>query len=190
MQASHDLCVRISYHRSLIVYLPASESFYHFDSSHGRNEHAAALTAGKFWQVLGKKGQFRRDLRCIVSPNGRTIHSDIPPMVVHPILTFYETHKTGAPVVDVYVACPQQENGYDCGMFVAGIAKHLTHTHVTRSAEAAAKVQQRLDTSGLRARVTQDYIDELRRRLRKRVKELAAELGSSSVASSSSSFSG
>lgn len=44
--------------RSLLVYLPASESFYHFDSSHGRNEHAASLTAGKFWQMLGKKGQW------------------------------------------------------------------------------------------------------------------------------------
>lgn len=83
-------------------------------------------------------------------------------------------------MVDVYVACPQQENGHDCGMFAAGIAKHLAHTHVTRSAEAAAKAQQRLDTSGLRARVTQDYVDELRRRLGKRVKELAAELGSPS----------
>lgn len=40
------------------MYLPASESFYHFDSSRGRNEHAASLTAGKFWQVLGKKGQW------------------------------------------------------------------------------------------------------------------------------------
>jgi Ulp1 family protease len=107
-------------------------------------------------------------------------------------------------VVDVYVACPQQENGYDCGMFAAAIAKHLAHTHVTASSSSAAsssssssfasttppatatattspkppQQRRRLDTSGLRARVTQDYIDELRRRLGKRVKELAAELGS------------
>lgn len=84
--------------------------------------------------------------------------------------------RAGKPVVDVYVACPQQENGYDCGMFAAGIAKHLAHTHATRP-EAAAQAK-RLDTTGLRARVTQDYIDELRRRVGKKVKELAAELGS------------
>lgn len=46
----------VTRHRSLLVYLPASESFYHFDSSQGRNEPAAALTAAKFWQMLGKKG--------------------------------------------------------------------------------------------------------------------------------------
>ena len=173
-----------SYHRSLLVYLPAPESFYHFDSSQGRNEHAAALTAGKFWQVLGKKGQFSHDdgLRRIVSPNGHTLSNEyqFDFSSVDPIYPLHKTHPTGAPVVDMYVACPQQENGYDCGMFAAGIAKHLAHTHVTRSAEAAAKAQQRLDTSGLRARVTQDYVDELRRRLGKRVKELAAELGSPS----------
>ncbi len=157
------------------MYVPASRSFYHFDSSQGRNEPAAALTAAKFWQMLGHTGAWHG-----VGPRSLPFAGWLIPFT-------NPKHTPGTPVVDVYVACPQQENGYDCGMFAAAIAKHLAHTHVTAPSSssstgtaattASPTRRRRLDTSGLRARVTQDYIDELRRRLGKRVRELAEQLG-------------
>lgn len=182
------------------MYLPAANAFYHFDSSLGRNQPAAELTAVKFWQMLGKTGALPANGACLLGALGCRVLSffsvdndgSATPYLV-PLALFCTSRPrplrrppharpttyacTGRPVVDVCVASPQQENGYDCGMFAAAVARHLAHAFVTAPSSSPSVQSPRLDTSGLRARVTQDYVDEFRRRAGKRVRELASELG-------------
>lgn len=54
------------------------------------------------------------------------------------------------------VDCPQQTNGYDCGMYMLMSTKLLAHN---------LEVQGRLDPACLRSHLTPDYITEQRRRV-------------------------
>jgi len=86
--------------------------------------------------------------------------------------------------VEAVRGCPQQENGYDCGMYVLSMTKYLAHLYVTEGGKEGGKEgEPKLDTTGLVARVTPDAIDEARRRIRLKVQQLAAGAGAGGGAS-------
>jgi Ulp1 family protease len=77
--------------------------------------------------------------------------------------------------VEAVKGCPQQENGYDCGMYVLSMAKYLAHLYVTEGGRGGGKEgSPKLDATGLAARVTPDAIDEARRRIGLKIQQLAA----------------
>ena len=74
--------------------------------------------------------------------------------------------------------CPQQENGYDCGMYVLSMTKNLAHLYVTEGGmEEGREGSPKLNTTRLATRVTPDAIDEARRRIGLKIKQLAANGG-------------
>lgn len=64
------------------------------------------------------------------------------------------------------VAGPQQENGYDCGMYVLMCAKTLAADVIASPSSA------RLNLEGLKGRVSADYVQEQRRRMPKLIETL------------------
>lgn len=86
-------------------------------------------------------------------------------------------------VVEAVRGCPQQENGYDCGMYVLSMTKYLAHLVVTQPSGGEGgrgggkEGSPKLDTMGLAARVTPDAIDEARRRIGLKIQQLASTAG-------------
>ncbi|KAM3576238.1 hypothetical protein VYU27_001946 [Nannochloropsis oceanica] len=77
--------------------------------------------------------------------------------------------------VEAVRGCPQQVNGYDCGMYVLIMTKYLAHLYVTEGgSEEGRERSPKLNTTRLAARVTPDAIDEARRRIGLKIEQLAA----------------
>ena len=71
-------------------------------------------------------------------------------------------HAEALPVVKP-AECPQQTNGYDCGMYMLMATKLLAH-HL--------EVEGKLDSSVLKSHLTPDYVTEYRRRILKMMEAL------------------
>lgn len=77
------------------------------------------------------------------------------------------------PPFEAVAGCPQQENGYDCGMYVLSMAKYLAHLFVTRAGTTGTAGTGALETTGLASHVTADSIMEARRRIGQKLKDIA-----------------
>lgn len=166
--------LNLSASRSLLIFCTGgkgeekSGSFFHFDSSCGRNESAAMKTAAQFWRMF-------------TILEGRDVIAG-----------------RQCPRVDAINDCPQQENGYDCGMYLLGMTKYVAHLFVTQGSGVATRrgsvakegendegsgtcsvaggKGSRLDTTGLGAHVSSDAMGELRRRIAQKIEQLAGRV--------------
>ena len=95
--------------------------------------------------------------------------------------------------MEMVSACPQQENGFDCGMYVLCITRYLAHLFVTQMGSSSSSNQEKgkddeegktkghgLEMQGLESHVTSDAVAQARRRISKKIQELAQSSSSSS----------
>lgn len=86
--------------------------------------------------------------------------------------------------MEMVASCPQQENGFDCGMYVLCIARYLAHLFVTQMGSSSSSQEKDkdeegktkghgLEMQGLESHVTSDAVAEARRRISKKIQELA-----------------
>mmetsp|Transcript_29966 Transcript_29966/g.52595 ORF Transcript_29966/g.52595 Transcript_29966/m.52595 type:complete len:151 (+) Transcript_29966:334-786(+) len=99
-------------HWSLLVYDSVQRKFFYYDSHQGSNRRAAMRLAHKLSAVLPSPD--KKESKKLKKSEGQSV------VVV----------KSTPPVL-VEVQCPQQTNGYDCGLYLLCVAKELALAHAS-----------------------------------------------------------